>query len=94
MANWAVAKAKAQFSAVLDLAESEGPQLVERRKRRFILMTEEELHQRTQIGHAPGKDMGATPSGNRLWAALRCSPRDGVKTELERPLWKPRKIEL
>jgi hypothetical protein len=43
MTSWGATKAKAQFSAVLDRAESEGPQLIERRKKRFFLVTEEEF---------------------------------------------------
>lgn len=45
---WRATQAKAQFSEVLDRAESEGLQVVERRKKRFVLMTEEELKLRTQ----------------------------------------------
>jgi hypothetical protein len=94
MTNWAVAEAKAKFSAVLDRAENEGPQLVERRKRRFVLMTEEELTRRT---HASGSVSAPTergPSGKRLWDALRCPPEDGVDVEFPRLKWKPRKVEF
>lgn len=94
MANWAVADAKAKFSAVLDKAESEGPQLVQRRKRRFVLMTEEELIRRTQIPAdmiAPRK--GET-SGKRLWDALQCPPADGIDVKFPRLNWKPRQVEF
>lgn len=43
MAGWGVAQAKAQFSAVLDKAETEGPQLLKRRKREFYIVTKEQL---------------------------------------------------
>lgn len=48
MGNWAVAEAKAKFSAVLDKAETEGPQLVRRRKREFYVLTKEQLEQRSK----------------------------------------------
>ncbi len=41
MAVWGVAEAETQFSAVLDKAESEGPQLVTRRGREFLVMARE-----------------------------------------------------
>lgn len=94
MANWAVAEAKARFSAVLDRAESEGPQLVERRKRRFVLMTEEELTRRTQTTTKTGVLVNGERSGKRLWDALRCPPKDGVDMEFPRLKWKPRKVEF
>ncbi len=40
---WQVATAKNKFSELLNRAESEGPQRVQRRGRTFVLMTEEEL---------------------------------------------------
>ncbi len=76
MASWAVADAKAKFSAVLDKAEHEGPQLVERRKRRFVLMTEEELARRTQVAARTSASAEGDTSGKRLWDALRCPPKD------------------
>jgi hypothetical protein len=94
MANWAVAEAKAKFSAVLDRAENEGPQLVERRKTRFVLMTEEELARRTHASGSVSAPMEQGSSGKRLWDALRCPPEDGVDVELPRLKWKPRKVEF
>jgi hypothetical protein len=93
MANWAVAEAKAKFSAVLDKAENEGPQLVERRKKRFVLMTEEELARRTRSSAVSASVVGEA-SGKRLWDALRCPPEDGVDVEFPRLKWKPRKVEF
>jgi hypothetical protein len=94
MANWAVAEAKAKFSAVLDKAESEGPQLVERRKKRFVLMTEEELARRTRVSATVGAPVVGETSGKRLWDALQCAPKDGVDVEFPRLKWKPRKVEF
>lgn len=92
MRSWGVAEAKARFSAVLDRAEHDGPQMVERRKMRFVLMTEEELVRRT---HGPAKkktSIRGETSGKRLWDALRCPPQDGVDVEFPRLKWKPRKV--
>ncbi len=94
MASWAVAEAKAKFSAVLDRAEKEGPQLVERRKRRFVLMTEEELTRRTQIYAKTIVPRKGEASGKRLWDALRCAPSDGVDVEFPRLKSKARKVDL
>jgi len=47
MAGWGFAQAKAQFSAVLDKAETEGPELVKRRKREFYIVTKEQLAEQT-----------------------------------------------
>jgi Antitoxin Phd_YefM, type II toxin-antitoxin system len=94
MANWGVAEAKAKFSAVLDKAESEGPQLVERRRKRFVLMTEEELARRTWGYGAVGVPVVGETSGKRLWDALRCPPEDGVDVAFPRLQWEPRKVEF
>jgi len=94
MANWAVAQAKANFSAVLDKAENEGPQLVQRRKKRFVLMTEEELARRTRKCAAATPPVTGEKSGKRLWEALRRPPKDGVDVEFPRLKWKPRKVEF
>jgi prevent-host-death family protein len=45
--TWAATQAKANFSAVLDKAETSGPQKVTRRKREFFLITKEDLAERT-----------------------------------------------
>ena len=41
MASWGATKAKAQFSAMLDKVETEGPQRVTRRKETFLVLTKE-----------------------------------------------------
>ena len=49
MTTWQATKAKAQLSAVMDRAASEGPQRLSRRGRgTFILVTEEEWQKRTR----------------------------------------------
>jgi prevent-host-death family protein len=93
MASWAVAEAKAKFSEVLDKAENEGPQLVERRKKKFVLMTEGELARRTRVSVAESP-VGGETSGKRLWDALRCPPEDGVDVQFPRLKWKPRKVQF
>ena len=66
MANWGVAQAKAQFSAVLDKAETEGPQLVRRRKREFYIVTKEQLAERPKSAAVEKPFVSA-------WDALRPS---------------------
>jgi prevent-host-death family protein len=46
--TWAATQAKANFSEVLDKAETSGPQKVTRRKREFFLITKEDLAERTR----------------------------------------------
>ena len=67
MARWGVAEAKARFSAVLDKAETEGPQLVTRRKREFLVMTKEQLAERVAPVAKEGKPFVSA------WDALRPS---------------------
>ncbi len=43
--TWAVATAKARFSALLDDAETKGPQRVTRRRKEFLVVTEEQWAQ-------------------------------------------------
>ena len=63
MASWGVAQAKAQFSAVLDKVEIEGPQLVKRRKREFYIVTKEQL--------AEAKTVAIEKPFVSAWDALR-----------------------
>jgi hypothetical protein len=46
MANWRATNAKAKFSGLLDAAESEGPQLIHRRKQTFVVTTTAEIERR------------------------------------------------
>ncbi len=43
--TWAAATAKAKFSALLDDAETKGPQRVTRRRKQFLVVTEEQWAQ-------------------------------------------------
>jgi len=81
---WGAAKAKAQFSAVLDKAETEGPQLVERRKRKFLIMTEEQLSEELRLRN-PKISMAEF---------LMNSPLRDSGLELERVNLRARKLEL
>lgn len=47
--TWAATQAKAKFSEVLDRAETEGPQLVKRRNREFVVITKDDLAKRTTV---------------------------------------------
>lgn len=64
MASWGATQAKAKFSAVLDKAETEGPQLVRRRKREFYVLTKEQLAER---GRTPVEEKPFVSA----WDALR-----------------------
>ena len=66
MANWGAAQAKAKFSEVLDKAEEQGPQHIQRRKARFILLTEK------QYAASKASVMEERPSVD-AWDAMRPS---------------------
>jgi antitoxin Phd len=76
MAKWGVAEAKARFSAVLDKAETEGPQLVTRRKREFYVVTKEQL---TAIQPPPAKEKPFVSA----WDALK--PSSGELFDVDFP---------
>jgi prevent-host-death family protein len=84
MGTWGVAKAKAHFSAVLDKAETEGPQLVTRRKREFLVMTREQLAGELRL-RQPGISMAEF---------LMNSPLRGSGLELGRVNLRAREVEL
>jgi len=74
--TWAATLAKAKFSEVLDKAEIEGPQLINRRRREFFVITREDLAElKTQ--NAAEKPF---VSG---WDAL--APSSGAKFDLKLP---------
>ncbi len=76
MTTWGATQAKAQFSAVLDKAETEGPQLVRRRKREFYVLTKEQLEQRS-------KERAVEKPFVSAWDALR--PSSGLCFDYEFP---------
>jgi len=88
-AVWGVAKAKAQFSAVLDKAESEGPQLVKRRKREFYILTREQLAER-----APALVTAADKPFVSAWDALRPSSGELFDVDFPRATSKPRMVKF
>lgn len=89
MANWAVAEAKARFSAVLDKAEAEGPQLVRRRKQEFYVLTKQQLAMvRGQRASAESKPFMSA------WDALRPSFEERYDVDFPRAKGKTRKVEL
>lgn len=62
MTTWQATKAKAQLSAVMDRAVSEGPQRLTRRGRgSFILVTEEEWKKRTTPKETLGEFLMRSP---------------------------------
>ena len=68
MAYWRATNAKAKFSGLLDAAESEGPQLIHRRKQTFVVTTEKEIERR--LAEAKNGKRGKFISA---WDALRPS---------------------
>ena len=86
MATWKATQAKAQFSAMLDRAETEGPQLVQRRNKTFVVLTQEQLEK--------GRGQNQETSGRSLWALLRCPPEDGVDVEFPRMTGEPRWVDF
>ncbi len=86
MASWAVAEAKARFSAVLDRATVEGPQVIQRRRQRFVLLTEEQLK-------AQGT-ASALKSEKSAWDALRPASGELFEVDFPRPGSKPRVTKL
>ena len=89
MANWAVAEAKARFSAVLDKAEAEGPQLVRRRKQEFYVLTKEQLTAlRSRTSPAETKTFVSA------WDALRPSSGELFDVNFPRLRSKPRVVKF
>jgi hypothetical protein len=68
MASWQAANAKAKFSELLDTAETEGPQLVRRRKQTFVVTTEAEIQKRIAEARAGNRDKFIS-----AWDAMRPS---------------------
>jgi prevent-host-death family protein len=68
MAYWQATNAKAKFSGLLDAAESEGPQLIHRRKQTFVVTTEAEIERRMALARE-----GKRKKFISAWDALRPS---------------------
>jgi len=89
MANWQATNAKAKFSALLDAAEQEGPQRIQRRKLTFVVTTEKEFERRVAEASAdkPKKFISA-------WDALRPTFDERYDLELPQREWKSRPVDL
>ena len=89
MTSWGATNAKAKFSALLDAAEKEGPQLIRRRKHTFVVTTEEEFERRVAEAREgkPKKFISA-------WDALRPSFDERYDLELPKREWKSRPVDL
>jgi hypothetical protein len=88
MTNWGATQAKAKFSEVLDQAETLGPQRIQRRKERFILLTEDQYLQHNQPVTTSGKPFVSA------WDALKPSFDERFDVDFPRVRGKLRKIDL
>lgn len=89
MANWQATTAKAKFSAMLDAAEREGPQLIHRRKKLFVVTTEEEIEKRLEEARK-----GKRKKFISAWDALRPSFDQRYDVEFPRLKLKPRWVSF
>ena len=88
MTSWGATQAKAKFSEVLDNAETHGPQCIQRRKERFILIREDQYVQHNQQLSTPDKPF---LSG---WDALKPSFNERFDVDFPRLRGKLRKVDL
>jgi prevent-host-death family protein len=86
--TWPATQAKAKFSEVLDKAETEGPQVVRRRKREFYVLTKEQFEDRNK---SSGKKDQRFVSA---WDALKPSFKARYDVEFPRLRGKSRKADL
>ena len=91
--NWAATQAKAKFSEVLDRAESEGPQVVLRRKREFVVMTREQLGE-LKIKTHRGKKREIPSARSTMAEFFRNSPLRGLDIDFERIDPLPRHVKF
>jgi prevent-host-death family protein len=89
MAYWQATNAKAKFSGLLDAAESEGPQLIHRRKQTFVVTTEAEIERRLSEARE-----GKRKKFISAWDALRPSFDQRYDVEFPRVKWKPRSVRF
>ena len=85
---WAATNAKAKFSEVLDKAESDGPQIVQRRKREFVLMTREQHEALLTSKRSNPKSFVSA------WDALKPSFAERYDVDFTRVKSRPRKVDL
>jgi len=89
MAYWQATNAKAKFSGLLDAAESEGPQLIRRRKQTFVVTTEVEIERRLDEARK-----GKRKKFISAWDALRPSFDARYDFEVPRIKSKPRWVSF
>ncbi len=85
--TWAATQAKAKFSEVLDKAETEGPQLVRRRKREFYVIAREQPDALVNGGNNGAKARGKkAPAADQrtMVEFFSKSPVNGSKIDLDR----------
>jgi prevent-host-death family protein len=89
MAYWRASDARAKFSALLDAAETEGPQLIHREKQTFVVITREELERRL-------KEMqrGKRKHFTSAWDALRLPAHRRFDLKIPRIRGGVRKVDL
>jgi prevent-host-death family protein len=87
MPNWRVAEAKAKFSEVLDRAEHEGPQVIQRKSRQFFILTREQLESHTHAPTEPKPFISA-------WDALRPSFEDRYDVDFPRATGTTRPVDF
>jgi prevent-host-death family protein len=93
--TWAATQAKAKFSEVLDRAESEGPQVVRRRKHEFVLMKKEEYEALPKAARLLRNRKSRVPKEyENLAEFFRNSPLLNSEIELKRVKLKPRRVEF
>jgi prevent-host-death family protein len=86
---WAATQAKAKFSEVLDKAETEGPQVMRRRKHEFVLMKKEDYD---ALPKESGPDSGKGQQS--LVAFFRTSPAYGLNATFRRLDLRARKVKF
>jgi hypothetical protein len=87
MTSWGATQAKAKFSEVLDKADV-APQRIERRKKRYILMTEEQY-----AAHGATKVAAEKPFVS-AWEALAPSFSERYDVDFPRIRGKMREVDL
>lgn len=88
--NWAATEAKAKFSEMLDKAESEGPQVVRRRKHEFVVISKAEFEVFSK--RIRQTKTGGSGEQETLVEFFRNSPLAKSGIELKRLKLKPRHV--
>jgi len=93
--TWAATQAKAKFSEVLDRAESEGPQLVRRRKQDFYVITREQHESLTALrAKLPKRSLRSQDGAGTLGEFFRNSPLAKSGIEIKRTKSVPRQVKF